>query len=139
MTAMLVGAVKRGAVVSIDDVTTTNTRVDPADALAFYELESGGDVNTSTATTGGTTDVGDWITPKAAAGDAYEARVTVNSGSLTSGTEDTWLALGTTRRWERSRTTIGSDNVNFTVEIRRASTGQVLDSATIDLTATVTT
>lgn len=65
----------------------------------------------------------------------YEARVTVTSGSLTSGTTGTWLALSTSRQWEVSRATTGSSNVTFTLEIRRASDGTVLDTATITLAA----
>lgn len=77
-----------------------------------------------------------WITPASAAGAAYEVRATVNSGSLTSGTTGSWLALDTSRTWSCVRSSsAGSEAANVTLEIRRASTGAVLDSADYDISA----
>lgn len=76
-----------------------------------------------------------WITPTSAAGAAYEARATVVSGSLSSGTTGSWLSLGTTRDWNVSRGSVGLSTCILTIEIRRASDSVVIDSATITLSA----
>jgi hypothetical protein len=79
---------------------------------------------------------GDWVTPTSAAGNAFEARVSnISGGSLTSGTVNTWLGLGTTREWFVSRSTAGSTIIDFTLEIRQASTGTVLASSFVTLEA----
>lgn len=121
----------QNAVVSISDRSVQRIVVDPVDATASYELESDGDIAVNLA------DSGDWITPKAAAGAAYECRATVVSGTFTSGTFGSWLPLSSTRSWSLLRSTIGTSTASMTLEIRRASDGVVLDSATISFTATV--
>ena len=79
---------------------------------------------------------GDWVTPTSAAGNAYEARVSsVSGGSLTSGTVNTWLALGTTREWFVSRSIIGAITITFTLEIRDAATSTVLATSSVTLEA----
>ena len=120
--------------IAISDATVEHSVASPTNALASYSLESDGDIVTHAG------DTGDWITPKAAAGAAYEARVTIISGTLTSGTSGSWLALSTTRTWTRARTidVAGTDTCEFTLEIRQAAGGLVLDTATITLNATVT-
>lgn len=102
---------------------------------ASYTLESDGDV-VATTTLFGSSDQGDWIDPKAAAPGTYEARVTVTSGSLSSGTTGTWLALTSNRTWTVTRDTVGTSTCVFTVEIRKGS-GSTLASATITLEAEV--
>jgi hypothetical protein len=121
----------QNAVVSISDQNVQRIVVDPADATASYALESDGDIATNLV------DSGDWITPKAAAGADYECRATVVSGTFTSGTFGSWLALSSTRSWTLVRTTLGTSTASMLIEIRRASDGTVLDSATISFTATV--
>ena len=68
---------------------------------------------------------------------AYEARVTMLTGSLTAGTVGTWLNLAVSRDWSITDGTSGDGSVtcSFTVEIRDAASLVVLDSATIQLTA----
>ena len=68
---------------------------------------------------------------------AYEARVTMITGTLTAGTVGTWLGLATSRDWSITDSTSGDGSVtcSFTVEIRDAASLVVLDSATIELTA----
>lgn len=96
-------------------------------------LENDGDIVTI-GTTAGTVDVGDWVTPKSAAGATYEARLTVNSGSITGSATGSWLALSTTRTWTTQRIATGVATANVTLEIRHAS-GTVLASATFNITA----
>lgn len=75
-----------------------------------------------------------WITPTSAAGANYEARVTVISGSFDSGTINTWISLATNPVWSISRGVAGGESVSFTLEIRDAFSGTVLDSANFSLT-----
>lgn len=118
--------------------TVSDTTVSPTNARASFQLQSDGDVARITVSTGGggTVDVGDWITPAAAAGANYEVQATVNSGSLTSGTTGSWLALSSTRTWALDQTSVGSSSCELLIEIRLASTGGVLDSAVVTLDAT---
>lgn len=137
----LIGAVAgtmAGARVSLSPTyTVSDLTISPTNASASFSLENDGDVARITVTTGGggTVDVGDWITPRSAAGAAYEARATVNSGSLSSGTTGSWLALSSTRTWTLNQTSVGTTTCELTVEIRRASTGEVLDSTIVTLEA----
>ena len=101
---------------------------------ATYTLESDGDVVRVT-TTLGSADIGDWISPKASAPSDYEVRATLNSGTLTSGTTGSWLALSSNRSWTLTRATVGAaDQVNLTIEIRKGA-GATLASATVTLDA----
>lgn len=101
---------------------------------ATYTLESDGDVVTAT-TPGGSVDAGDWIDPKASAPSDYEVRATLNSGTLTSGTTGSWLALTSNRSWTLTRVVIGAaTQVDLTIEIRKGS-GATLASASVTLDA----
>lgn len=75
-----------------------------------------------------------WVTPTARAID-YEAKVTLVSGTLTGGTTGSWLPLSSDRSWYTHANAGGYKTCTFTVEIRRAGVGTVLDSATITVTA----
>lgn len=101
-------------------------------ATAAYRLGSNGKVYQ--VINGTQTFIEDWCVPNTSAGN-YEARVTVTSGSLTSGTTGTWLALTSTRDWALQETSSGNTSLcTFTVEIRPTG-GSALDSATINLEA----
>ena len=101
---------------------------------ATYTLESDGDVVRAT-TPLGSSDIGDWIDPKASAPSDYEVRATLNSGTLTSGTTGSWLALTSNRSWTLTQATVGAaDPVDLTIEIRKGS-GATLASATVTLDA----
>ncbi len=112
---------------------------DAPSAYAYYFLTAGGQVEQSTDPGGiNPINLEQWCTPTSAVA-SYEARVTVNSGSLSGGSgTGTWLALSSTRNWYVDNFSSGTfvDCV-FTVEIRLASTGVVKDSATITLYAEV--
>lgn len=124
-----------GARVSISNANLTDLTTNPTSCSVSYQLTSAGVANAIT-TSSGTGAIENWVTPTGAAGANYEARVTVNSGTLTSGTTGTWTALSSTQTWNVTRSTVGTKACNITVEIRLAS-GTVLDSATIDLSANV--
>lgn len=122
--------------VLISDANLTDLTTDPTSCSVSYQLTSAGVANAIT-TSSGTGAIENWVTPTGAAGANYEARVTVNSGTLTSGTTGTWTALSSTQTWNVTRSTVGTKACNITVEIRLTSSGTVLDSATIDLSANV--
>lgn len=111
---------------------------DPSSALARYRLNSDGSVYSIT-NNGGTVALEVWKLG-GAAGD-YEARATVNSGALTgigNSATGSWLNLGTTRTWGCSTVSPpppSSNTCNMTIEVRRASDGVVLDSASVVVTA----
>lgn len=124
-----------GDSISITDLTASANTVSPTNAAASYALVNDGDID-ATQGTNTPLDVGDWISPKGSASDFYEARATVTSGSLTSGTAGSWLPLGTTRTWTKTATPgTGVQTCVFTLEIRRASDSVVVDTATITLQA----
>jgi hypothetical protein len=76
------------------------------EASATLTIEADGDVASETSTLGAA-DLGDWISPKGAAGSSFEVRCTVNSGSLSSGTTGSWLNLGSNRSWNSSVAALG--------------------------------
>lgn len=124
-----------GDSISISNLTASANATSPTNAAATYALQNNGDVE-ATQGTNTAVDVGDWISPKGAASDFYEARATVTSGALSSGTAGSWLPLGTTRIWTKQAVPgTGVQTCIFTLEIRRASDSVVVDSATITLQA----
>jgi hypothetical protein len=101
---------------------------------ATYTLESDGDVMSAT-TGGGSVDQGDWISPKASAPSDYEVQATLVSGTLSTGTTGSWLALSSNRSWTLTRVVVGvADQVELTIEIRKGS-GATLATATVTLDA----
>ena len=128
---------KSAATVTISNQTISD--LDASAAYAYYFLTAGGQVEQSTQAGGtGPTNLEQWCTPTSAVA-LFEARVTVTSGGLSGGSgTGTWLALSSTRNWYVEEFTSGNtNNCTFTVEIRNASSGTVLDTATIDLSAGV--
>jgi hypothetical protein len=119
-----------GAQVTLSNISCTSSMVG-VPATAQYTLSSTGDIN-GTLNTNTVIDRDDWLTPKTGMSN-YEARATVTSGTLTSGTTGAWQSLGTSRTW--TLTTSGIAQVVMTIEIRRASDAVVQDSATITLNA----
>lgn len=113
---------------------TSFTTPGPGTAISQFILNSDG--RAQYVQDGVTSDVsGEWRV--AGASSDFEARATVNSGSLTAGTTGSWVGLSSTQTWSLTRSTAGLSNCNFTLEIRRASDGVVLTSASITLTSEV--
>jgi len=81
---------------------------------------------------------GFWIVPQSGMGE-YQARATLLSGALTSGTLNSWLSLGTTRIWEITTSNPDLSEAELLIEIRRTSDNAVLASATVFLTASAET
>lgn len=67
----------------------------------------------------------------------FEVRASGRTGSLPSGTFDTWLPLSSTRTWTLTSSSGVDKTCSFTLEIRRASDGVVVAScaALIDTSA----
>lgn len=121
-----------GAVVSLSGVAVSSTGT--GTQTATYTLESDGDVIRAT-TPGGSVDAGDWIAPKSAAPSDYEVRATLVSGTLSTGTTGSWLALSSNRTWTLQQVAIGTaTQVSLTIEIRKG-TGAALASASVTLDA----
>ncbi len=118
--------------VTITDEFITSTRVASGTAVSAYVLKATGDINQIVNTD--TTDIGDWITPKSSASN-FECYATLSSGTLSSGTTGSWLALTSERSWTRNRSTTGTSTAVIVVEIRKVGTSTVLDTATITLEA----
>lgn len=129
----MLAATLGGPRVSIADLSPSAATTSPTNATVQYQLTNAGVTNTINQ--GGTTSQGNWVTPAGAAGANYEVRASIVSGSLTSGTTGSWLALSSTRTWALTQSSIGSSTCVLTIEIRNATSLAVLDSATITLTA----
>jgi hypothetical protein len=75
-----------------------------------------------------------WAAPsQSGLGSSYEVRATLQSGTLTSGTTGTWLAISTNPEWTVS-TGSGVRDASLLIEVRPNS-GAVADSATYTLHA----
>lgn len=135
MTGMQMAAMAAGGnpfgTVSIGAQNPNNSSIDPTDATATFALNSNATVSSTNETPA------NWLDIPANTG-LFEARMTMISGVFTSGpAAGSWFALSTNRVWTVTRTTIGIDTVEATLEIRLTSTGIVQDTATITFTAEV--
>ena len=119
--------------VSLTNQNLVGPSIAPVQATSGYRLGSTGDVSENRNAS--YLDIGDWVSPKSAAPGTYECRVTVTSGTLSTGTAGSWLALTSNREWTVFRNTSGSKACTFTVEIRQGVT--TLASCTVTITASV--
>lgn len=135
-----VGTIKRrlsGAWVDVwPAVRITNQSISdigPPTALARYRLKTSGIVEEETHTASTTLET--WLLVGSASD--YEARATVNSGALAgvgNSATGSWLGLGSSRQWGVGvNDTLGA--ATLTIEIRNASSGDVLASAFVTLDA----
>jgi hypothetical protein len=114
--------------VSINDAAPTDSEIG-VPASAIYALNSDG-TGSSTQDTPATFT---WLTTGLAS--QAEVRATYNSGTLSSGTTGSWLPMSSNNAWSCNRAANGTNFLNLTIEIRRASDGVVLDTATVSFTA----
>lgn len=121
--------------VNIVGGTLQSITISPTDSTSGYQLNSSG--AEQEITTFGTSTFNTWLLSGAAS--SYEVFATLNSGTLTSGTTGAWLNLGSTRSWTVTRTNnaAGTNSASLTIQIRPAGGGAVLDSAGVNLNATV--
>lgn len=136
---MFFGAIL-GALAAVNLVQALPASVDaeslsPDDAVASYSALSNGTVTTNTGA--GAVLLGTWRLVGASAD--YEIRYspTGDTGSLTGAAINSWLGLGTTRTWTLtdSGPAGGPLSVSGLMEIRLASSGTVLSSATVSMSA----
>lgn len=108
--------------VHVPDLSTSDSRV-ASTAIASFTLNTDGSCANSPSTA-----PGNWYSPTTTSiGDNYWARVTVTSGSLFSGTVDSWLQLNTSRTWTRQNTGIdGTLSATITLEIASDSGGSTI-------------
>lgn len=108
----------------------------PSSADAALTIDSDGFVYL--AENGSTSQLFQWCTPVANT-NLFEAFATLvdGSNSLTSGTLNTWLTLGTDRSWTLQQVGVGSRYSSINMGIRAIAGGEILASATYDLSATV--
>ena len=118
--------------VSIVDQFISATRPSAA-STAGYRLNSSGIAESLSNLTYTTLET--WLLSGAAS--AYEARATLSSGTLSSGTTGTWENLGTSRSWSVVDSVWDGSQAEavIVVEIRDATTLMILDTATITLQA----
>lgn len=101
----------------------------PGAATASYSLLSNGQIVQSN-----TGPNGFWINPQVGMS-SYEARATVNAGTLTSGTVGSWVNLGADQTWELTSSAPFAQAL-FTLQIRPVG-GSVVSSASITLATEV--
>lgn len=122
-------------------ISITNQTIDSnfsgySQASAVYSLRADGYVYKGAyATTQTFTQVEQWCTPAGQASN-YEALVTMTQNSLTFGPVGTWVPLNTDQYWRLTVTgPAGDRTAQFNVQIRKIGTTNILDSATINLSA----
>ena len=97
---------------------------------ASDQFDTGG-VRTFGDTVGGA-DAENWVTPAAAAVAAnYEIKVDVTSGSFSTGTTGSWLAMTSTRTWTKT----GAGTVNYNISFRQTN-GPTLKTYSTSMTVT---
>lgn len=128
-------AATAGSVVQLSDLTVYDTKV-AGTATSKYKADADGTIYTMrNYHDSGAYVAGDVWKLSGAVAD-YEHRFTVISGSLTSGTTDTWLGGGTDREIVKSTTVNGTFEVVVLHEIKLAAGTDAIASATITLKVT---
>lgn len=69
---------------------------------------------------------------------SYEVRATIVSGTVSTGTTGSWLALSSDQIWTRTSSAGSTNTTVLTVDIRKVSTGTVVATASITLVADAT-
>lgn len=116
--------------ISLSNKNVSNAFFVPGSADAIYSLLSSRAVSISP---GSTSD--QWGDAGITASD-FQARATVVSGGLSSGTTGSWLGLGTNRTWTLTGTTSGEVACQLTIEIRDVATSTVQATCTVNLSVT---
>jgi len=128
-------AATAGSVVQLSDLTVYDVKVAGA-ATSKYKADADGSIYTMrNYYDSGAYVAGDFWMLSGAAAD-YEHRFTVLSGTLTSGTTDTWLGGGTDRELVKTTTTNGTFEVVVLHEIKLAAGTDPIAQATITLKVT---
>lgn len=122
MLAMLLAASGIKVQLPVTSATSFSTGTTSTAQLQFA---NSGDIN-GTNGSNAVSDRGDWIAPKVNMGD-YDIRVILTSGTFTTGSNNTWENLGTSRTWTKQGSVgAGVVSCTYTVEIRHSASGIVL-------------
>jgi hypothetical protein len=122
----------------LDSDVYLDTALSPTDARVVFSVNSNGTV-LATGDTAGTLASYNWLTPTTGS-TTYYVRATLTSGTFSSGTTGTWLALTSNRSWVTLFTSNSPGNkmTTATFEIATDSGGtNVVVSASISLEAFV--
>lgn len=124
----------RGGTVNLPDPIAYTSVQNGAAATASFTLGS----NRQASGVGSGTGAFAWLSPDGTPGD-FEVVVGAPSAGAFTGTNGAGtFNLGTTRTWQVTRPTIGTNLVTALYQIRRVSDpGTILDSGTLTLTATM--
>lgn len=117
------------AAVNLLGLDPSDAQINPTPATAQYRLTSTG-LEQATGSSDNT-----WLLAGSASD--YEVRLTVNSGSLSTGSVGVWESLGTTRTWTLTRGSVGTSTADTTVEIRLTAGGAIVATANVIFTAEV--
>jgi hypothetical protein len=129
---------KSSVVYRLDSDVYLDTALSPTDARVVFSVNSNGTV-LATGDTTGTLASYNWLTPTTGS-TTYYVRATLTSGTFSSGTTGTWLALTSNRSWVTLFTSNSPGNkmTTATFEIATDSGGtNVVVSASISLEAFV--
>lgn len=123
-----------GAVVSLPPLITVDESFPGPDAVsAMLSFDNDGQFTKSDEPTA----TYNYLTPDGAgAGTNYSIRFTITSGTMTAGTTGSWLSFP--QAWTKTRAVAGFTEVEGLIEIRLTSTGEVLASAIVTMSAEMT-
>lgn len=120
------------AVVALTDQTIG--AFDSGASSCSYTLKSNSEIEQFTSIIG-FLPIGNWVSPTSAAPGSYECRADLVSGTLSSGTTGSWLALTSDRTWNLTRLSPGSSSAELTISIRLS--GVTLATCTVNLQSDV--
>ncbi len=111
--------------VSVADVVASGT----SDARVTFNTNG----TFTGSNSGGVTESASWVLPASLAPGSYTIRCHVNSGTLSTGTVDSDLALSSARTFICTRATAGTTAANITLTLK--NNGVTVKTTTIDLSA----
>jgi hypothetical protein len=129
----MMGASPYGVVLISNQTISDNTA---GASSASYSIESDGSANQIKAT-GGNTELEKWIIPQNGMA-SHTVRAHQDSGDALDGSSsalDTDLACTSNRTWTIARAGSGSATASLTITVKRG--GTTMDTATVNITATV--
>ena len=114
-------------------ITETKLVASPGTADATLIFSSDG-----TYAAGDGSPSGNWAAPGSVGiGAGYDIRWVTSTGTLSTGTADTWQSLSSARTYGRNRTGVGSNEATGSIQIRDAVTLSTLTTSSGTLTAEV--
>lgn len=114
---------------------TQDFSTSPATATATTTFQTDGSVTHATSSSPGP--MSSWFLPNVAGiGNSHWVRATIVSGTFTTGTAGSWLALSSLRTWTKTQNVVGASTVSFTLELATDSGGtNIVKTASCSLTA----